>query len=409
MKIRIRRERWPIHQVRFWDLPNFIKILVGGYGCGKTYIGSLRAIYLSYLNSGLMGIFVSPTYAIAELTTIPTIKDILARMEVAYKFNQQKHLFWIPSWYGHIKIASGEDPISLKGGNMAWAGIDEPFVQRKEVFNEVDRRIRHPEATQKEIFMTGTPEELNWGYDLCMDDQDLYDVGFVYGRTADNEYIGGEEGDYYKRLYRSYSDDQRKAYLEGKFLNLLQGRVYKEFERDKHMRHVPFHDSFIISAGIDFNVDYMTAVIYYDMNGSIHFFDEIRLTNSNTFDLAERLSRKYPGIEVYPDPSGGARKSSSSKTDHQILRDFGFSVRSRPKVAVRDRVNAVNALLRNDLFSIEPNTCPWLVRDMERNTWKSGDINKDEAELTHAGDAAGYAIEYRYPVLTRGWAQVARA
>ena len=30
------------HQRAFLELPNFVKLLVGGYGCGKTHIGALR-------------------------------------------------------------------------------------------------------------------------------------------------------------------------------------------------------------------------------------------------------------------------------------------------------------------------------------------------------------------------------
>ena len=403
-EIIIRRTRWAEHQRKWWDLPNFMKLLVGGYGCGKTWIASLRAIYLSFLNAPIKGMLVSPTYGIAEMTTIPTIKDILAQMEVDYTYvGQPKNMFYIPLWNGHIKIASGDNPISLKGGNMAWAGIDEPFVQKRTVFEEAHRRIR-PVTENSELFMTGTPEELNWGYDLCMDTEGKYDIGYVYGKTEDNEFIGGKDGEYYQGLLKSYSEEQKQAYLEGKFLNLLSGRVYKEFDRDKHIFKLdnPVNSAgqklFRVKAGIDFNVDYMTAEIFWDMKTGVHFIDEIRLMNSNTFDLAEKLRDKYPGIEVYPDPTGSARRSAATKTDHQILRDYGFIVRSRKEVPVRDKVNSTNALLRKDACSIEPGKCHWLVRDWERNTWKSGDIDKSEVELTHASDAAGYAIEYLYPV-----------
>ena len=398
MKIRVKRTNWAEHQRTWWDLPNFIKILVGGFGCGKTWVGSLRAIYLSYLNSGILGMYVSPTFAIAELTTIPIIKDILSRLEQDYTYNQTKHIFHILRWDGFIKIASGDDPVSLKGGNMAWAGIDEPFVQKRLVFEEVQRRVRHPLAKHKEIFMTGTPEELGWGYDLCMNTEKNYDVGFVYGKTKDNLFLGGENGDYYKGLFAAYSEQQRKAYLEGNFLNLMQGRVYGEFDRDKNIYKLPRHEAFDICAGLDFNVDYMTAEIFYNMGSGVHFFDELRMANTNTFELAEKLRQKYANITIYPDPTGGARKTSSQKTDFEILKSYGYNVCARQRVEVRDRINAVNRMFRLKRASIEPGTCPWLVKDLERDVWKSGDIDKTEPTLTHAGDAAGYAIEYLYPV-----------
>lgn len=406
--IRIKRTNWPVHQIKWWDLPNFIKALIGGFGCGKTYIGSLKAIYLSYLHRGLFpgGMYVSPTYTMAEMTVIPTIQDLFHKMQIQYKYvGSPKNMFHVPLWDGHFKIASGDNPNSLKGPNLAWVGIDEPFIQKKMVFDEAQRRIR-PVRKDSEIFLTGTPEELNWGYDVCTNSEGKYDIGVVYGKTIDNKFAGE---DYYNMLWNAYSEEERQAYLEGKFLNLLHGRVYKEFDRSRHIIHLDYHPSFRLCAGIDFNVDYMTAEIFWDMKTGVHFIDEIRLANSNTFELAEKLKAKYPGIYVYPDPTGSARKSSSTRTDHQILREHGFVVLSKAYVPVRDRVNSANSLLRKDKFSIEPNKCPHLVRDLERNIWKSGDMDKSEAELTHAGDAAGYSVEYLYPIRKYGGGITARA
>lgn len=402
--IRIKREKWPPHQIKFWDLPNSIKILVGGVGCGKTFIGCLRGICLSYLNSGIPGMLVSQTYPKTEDIIVPTMKDILTNKMgmtsgIDYRYHETKHNLYIYPWDGLIKLRSGDDPDSLVGDNLAWAGIDEPFKQEKLVFDECRRRLRHPKTKVKELFMTGTPEALNWGFDICMNNEKKYDVGFVVGLTKDNQYnLPG----FYEELKASYSIEEQKAYLEGQFINLNVGQVYKEFDRYKHIKHVDFNSSFQIYAGVDFNVDYMTAEIFWYANNWIHFIDEIRLTHTNTFELAEKLKAKYPGINIYPDPTGGARKTSSDHTDHQILKDAGFTVRCRSRVEVRDKVNAVNSLLRKNCLSIEPGVCPWLIKDFERCIWKSGDIDKkSDVTLSHAADAAGYAIEYLYPVLKR--------
>ena len=66
-----------------------------------------------------------------------------------------------------------------------------------------------------------------------------------------------------------------------------------------------------------------------------------------------------------------------------------------------DRVNSVNRLLLNDWMSIEPERCPWLIKDLERNTWDQGDLSKKDPEQTHAGDAAGYPIYFLYPAIRR--------
>lgn len=388
------------HQRQWWELENFIPLLVGGYGSGKTYIGALKSIWLSYLNSSLPGQYVSPSYNMARKTIIPTLEEILLRSGLDYDFNQTRHEFRIFNWDGVIWIASGDDPDSLRGPNLAWAGIDEPFIQSQRVFEQMEFRVRHPEATLSCLFLTGTPEELNWGYSLAMNDQDKWDVGVVYGRTRDNFALPPERVAAWEA---AFDEDQRKAYLEGQFLNLLHGRVYKPFDRAKHLVAQPSQKSPpTVIAGIDFNVDYMTAEIAYRGPTWIHWFDEIRLPNANTYDLAAELKARHPGIRVYPDPTGSARKSSATQSDHEILRQAGFSVYARGQVPVRDRINAVNRLLRESWMTIEPGACPHLITDLERNTWRSGDIDKlTDPAMTHAGDAAGYPIEFLFPVVSK--------
>ena len=251
----------------------------------------------------------------------------------------------------------------------------------------------------REIFLTGTPESLNWGYDIATNDDKRYDVGVVRGKTKDNPYLPQE---YYDSLRRAYSPEMVRAYLNGEFVNLNKGLVYDEFKREINIKKMDYKN-LEICAGIDFNVDYMTAEIFAKGNGWIHYFDELRLKNSNSFDLADQLKKKYPNIVIYPDASGAARKSSSTKTDHQIFKDEGFRVKAEKKNPfVRDRGNAVNKLIRTGNLTIEPGTCSHLVKDFERLVWRSGDIDKvTDPTLSHASDAGGYPIAYEFPIRKR--------
>jgi hypothetical protein len=383
------------HQSLWWNLPNFIKLLIGGYGCGKTYIGALRAVYLSYMNQGYYGQYISPTFAIAKKTIVITLLDIFRRSHIDYNYNKTDHEFHIRNWDGRFWIGSGDDPNSLKGPNLSWAGIDEPFIQSKEVLDQMLARIR-PVTPTSELFLTGTPESLNWGYDVAMNEEGKYDVGFVAGRTKDNVYLGKS---YYENLYNAYTPEMREAYLEGKFINLNVGRAYKMFDRNKHIIHRDVH-GLSVCAGLDFNVDYMSAEIFARGNGWIHFIDEIRISNSNSYELSEALVIKYPGIYCFPDATGAARKSSSVKSDHQIFMDRGFILRAhRDNPAVKDRVNATNGMLMRGLITVEPGKCPFLVKDFERVTWDKGDLDQhSDPSLTHASDAGTYPIAYLYPV-----------
>lgn len=399
MKFKIKTANFLPHQKEWWYLDNFIKLLVGGYGCGKTYIGALRAIYLSYVNSGMPGMYVSPTFKMAKKTIIPTIKDIANRSGLRLRYNQTDAEFFIDNWGGHFWVGSGDDPDSLRGPNLAWGGIDEPFIQKIEVFEQMLARIRIKEAAQSELFLTGTPEELNWGYEIAMNDAGKYDIGVVRGLSQNNIHLPNT---YLQTLENAYTDEMKAAYLRGEFVNLTAGRAYKPFTRERHVIRKEV-SNFVIMAGLDFNVDYMTAEIFANGNGWVHFIDEIRISNSNSFELADKLKAKYPGIRVYPDATGAMRKSSSTKSDHQIFRDAGFNViANHANPRVMDRINAVNKLLLHDYMTIEPGQCKYLVTDLDRNVFKNGDLDKQsDLSLTHAGDAAGYPIAYLYPVRSR--------
>ena len=391
MKFKIKKDKMLPHQLQWWNLDKRIRLMVGGYGSGKTYIGALRSMFLSFVNAPTPGMYVSPTHSLAQKTIVLTLKEIFRRSDIDFTYNQQRGEFRIHNWDGIIWIGSGDKPDSLRGPNLSWAGIDEPFIQKREVFEQMIARVRHPDSNQSEIFLTGTPEELNWGYQL-INDQKL-DIGMVNASTLDNPYLPQE---YKDSLLAAYSKEQIDAYVHGKFVNLTQGRVYKDFDRDKHCMHRET-EGWEIGAGQDYNVDANTVVVFAYSKKEIHVFDEIRLNNSGTYDIAEKLKDRYPGIKVFPDSSGSARKTSSQKSDHEIMRQAGFQVLAPKKnPPVRDRVNAFNKILREERITFE--NCPNLIMDLERNVWRNGDIDKRDSEQTHASDAMGYAINWLFPV-----------
>jgi len=383
------------HQRTFWELPNFVKLLVGGYGSGKTRIGSLRSIWDCYINAPIPHLYVSPTYKQARKTVIVSIAELLDRSLIKYTYNKTNHEFYIKRWKGTIWIASGDDPDSLKGPNLATAGIDEPFIMQGEILNVVLSRLRHPDAKHRELFLTGTPEQLNWGYDLAQNIDGRYDLGTVIARTTDNIHLPPQ---FIRMLEKAFDDNQKAAYMDGRFVNLMVGRVYKYFETALSIVIRPKLEGYHYQAGIDFNVDNMMAEVFAVLDdGTVHFFEEIHLANSTTYELADKLHEKYPGITVFPDPSGRTRKSSSDATDFTILREKGFTVEARQSApSQKSRVNAVNKLLRERKLTV--GNCPRLIKDFEQVGWKSGEIDKSNEELTHASDSAGYPIEKLFPI-----------
>ena len=398
MKFRIKKDNMLKHQRQFWDMQNRIVLLIGGYGSGKTYIGALKSLYMSYLNSPIPGMYVSPSHQLATKTIIITLKELCNRADIDFTYNQQRSEFRFHNWDGVLWLGSGDKPDSLRGPNIGFAVIDEPFIQKREVFEQMIARVRHPEATKRQIFLTGTPEQLNWGFTLANDSS--IDIGVIQASTLDNPYL---PDDYKQNLLQAYSEEQIDAYVHGKFVNLTQGRVYKDFDREKHVIERPDlkNENLPIGIAMDFNVDAMSSEVFYIGSNWIHVFDEIRLKNANTYDMVEELVKRYPEAKIFPDSSGSARKSSAVASDHTIIRSHpGYSI-SAPKAnpPVRERVNSVNKLIRDDNFSCE--NCPNLIMDFERNVWHGGDVDKRDSTQSHASDAIGYGINRLFPARRR--------
>ena len=171
------------HQRDWWNSPAFIRALVMGYGGGKTLISGKRAISMARTNAPVPYMYVSPSYKVAKRTIIPTIKELLDGRKIPYRYNKSDFEFKIKAGKrtGIIWVGSGDVPDSLKGPNICGANIDEPFIQDKSVFDQILARVRDPRARIREITLTGTPEDLNWGFDICEgDDRHKYDIELIY-------------------------------------------------------------------------------------------------------------------------------------------------------------------------------------------------------------------------------------
>lgn len=401
------------HQREWWTSPNFVKALVTGYGGGKTFIGAKRAISVALHNAPIPFFVVSPTYKLARRTTISAIKLLLAGKETLlpdfrWRFLKQASEFEV-RYRGRtatIWIGSGEDPDSLRGPNVGAAWIDEPFIQDEEVLDQILARVRAPGAKQMEINLTGTPEELNWGYDICEGERvGDFDLALIQASTKQNLVVD-HDGRYSQRLESAYSDKAAEAYVDGKFVNLQEGLVYHAFS-DENIQEFedPGHELF---AGMDFNVNPMASAIWWRKGDHVHVMDEIELPNADTEYMCGYIKDAYRDKEgkcrvqaIYPDASGRSRstKAPGGKSDFYYIEQSGFEWRSKPaNPPIRDRENSVNGMLKAKdgvrRLTVSKK-CKRLISYFRKYIHEKKNKQK---EMSHLLDALGYGIAYEFPV-----------
>jgi hypothetical protein len=180
-----------------------------------------------------------------------------------------------------------------------------------------------------------------------------------------------------------------------------QGQVYYAYSKENQV-DCEINPNYPLILCVDFNVDPCIWEVAQEINGTVFVVDEIRQQNTNTPEMTKEYLTRYGNYStiVYGDSAGSAR-STAGKSDYAIMSEMGLrrQVLKKANPRVKDRVNAVNAMLCNAKGQrklLHSPRCTELKKDFQKVVWKGQDINKSDILRTHASDALGYFIEYEF-------------
>lgn len=391
---------------------------VGGLGSGKTkaLIVRLMAKKLQYPTNNI-GYYL-PTYDLVNTIAFPRWEEALSEAEIPYKTVKGITPMIRVENAGQIIMRTMDRPGRIVGYEVADSGVDEldtlPEKQAEEAWNKIVARNRQkkPNGDPNTIAVATTPEGFRFTYRTWhkKPPNDQYQI--IKASTYSN--ARNLPADYIKNLYDTLPPQQREAYLNGDFVNLTSGAVYPEYDRhengsnEKIISTETYKDALHI--GMDFNVMKMAAIVHVYRDGNPHAVAE--LTNvADTPTMIRIIKERSPGhqIFIYPDATGQARKSvNASLSDVALLRQAGFNVCVNPaNPFVRDRVLAMNVLLRQRRLRVNADRCPAYADALEKQAYdKDGEPDKSNG-FDHVTDAGGYFTVYRFPV-TGGGAGKAR-
>jgi len=375
------------------------KVVTAGRRFGKSVLG-LAFLLKGQMLEGENRWYITPTYRQGKITVWPTLKQIMRGR--GWKINETELSCTQSGVTIAIKGSDASD--SLRGAELSRVVLDEYAYQKSGVFEEVIYPMLT--TTNGEAMMIGTPDGFsnNNFYDYFIkgqgNDKDWKSWQF---KTVDGGFVSEEE------LELAKSNLDEKAYRQ-EFMASFEtaaNRAAWAFDREQNVK-VADELSMYKIIGIDHNVDYNTAVLacVYG-NGTVHYYDEIRQQNSNTEMLCKEMKERWKDVkEVYPDPAGSARSTTSHRSDHQIIKDYGYTVYAKKNhPSHRDRLNALNRKLKDATgkvqMTVDPK-CKYLIKDLEQvQRDRNGGIDKSNIELTHSLDAATYMIEYKWPIVQR--------
>lgn len=369
--------------------------------------------------------FVSPTHDQAKVQYRRLVGMLAPCWAVLKKKNQSELRIKLIN-DSEIQFKSGEVLHNLRGDALNGAVIDEVRDQDPDLWKQV---IRPMLATTKGwAAFVSTPN----GYDQFQEffERGGRDKGWwrMSAPSTISPFFTKEEAEEAKS---DMSEDEYAQEILAEFRDLQRGRAYGSFGDWNLKTQNPF-----CLVGQEFS-PYLPIELYMDFNvvplawtyGQFregrghHFFGEVflRQRTDTSEGIKEFISRfdwdkikSEHQVVLVGDASGNSAKTSAAgETDYSLIgkaldvagiRWTNMTPEANPKV--RDRVNTMNARLRNALGEVQctfnPETMPNTVKDFRRTTWKLGasailDPGKDRM-LGHLSDGVGYGICVRNPI-----------
>jgi hypothetical protein len=406
MKVLLKPPQWTV-----FSCDQRFRVLVAGRRFGKTYLAMVELCQAAW-KRGHMVWYVCPSYRQAKSILWKSLKE-MTREYWAKKPSETELRIELVSG-GIICLKGADNYDSLRGDGLDFLVLDEYASIAPEAFTEVLRPAL-ADRQGKALFI-GTPQGFNHFHELVENAEGRSDWKTFQFTTAEGGNVSPEE------LESATHDLDERTYRQeflASFENLGVGRAYFAFDRAHNVGNLVFDRRASLAWALDFNMNPMCSVLAQVYRGRVHVLEEMVLPDSNTLAACEELlsrTQKWNtggplNISVYGDATGEQHRTSASRTDWQIVKDFFGRYPDRYRASIRvpngnppvkDRINGVNALLRNHAGQhrlLVDSGYKSLIKDFEQVSWKTDphgnplvELDKSDPMRAHVSDAVGYLV-----------------
>lgn len=402
-------------QLRFWRSDKRFRAFVGGIGSGKTRAGCVEVLRQP---AGTRGAIVAPTYPMLRDSTLASFTDLARVFGILDEDAFNKSTMTMTLRNGtEILWRSCDDPDHLRGPNLGWFWLDEGALMPEEVFDIMIGRLREQPGRG---WITTTPKGFNWLHRVFQSDR-RPDYSLFHCSTDGNPFLTPE---FVESLRDKYEGAWARQEFEGEFVEWVDTPAYT-FSRPVNL--VPglrkqYRIDLPLVVCCDFNVRFMSWPVLQVIKGHPMVLTEITTVRNATIEaqvkrLRDAFAAHPAEVIFYGDAAGHNRTAQTAQSDYDLIR-LGMRGYSAPvdfrvpmsNPAPRDRINAVNRLLRGadqaPMLKIDAEECPELIADLLQVEWdKTGtrelqitDPKDERANRTHSSSGLGYWAWREYPV-----------
>lgn len=380
------------------------RVVIAGRRFGKTHL-SVREMAKFARFPKRKVCYIAPSYRQGKQTVWNDLKDKLSKHNWIKRVNESELTVTLRN-NSQIMLRSADNYDSMRGLGLDFVVFDEFADIAIETWTEVIRPALSDR--QGHAMFIGTPKGMgNWAKDLWDRGQDpthndwsSFQYTTLDGGNVTPEELESARQDLDERTFRQEYMATFETYAGAIYYSFDRSQLYDIAELTPEIA-----DNEVLHIGIDFNVNPMSAIVSVKRNEKLYIIDAIEIYGSNTKELCEEIKQKYGTRRryfAYPDASGGSG-STKGTSDHNILRQHGFDVRTPGRnPPVKDRIAAVNSALKssnNEIKLYINKRAKRLIECLEKQSYK-GDTRQPDKEsgYDHLNDALGYLTVYHFPI-----------
>ena len=389
---------------------------VAGFGSGKSHCMVNQAIIDAFTSPKALIYLHAPNYTLVRDVISTRLRERLTELNIKFTYNKtEMEIRPDHPQMGIFRLRSLDDPGKLVGYEAYRTHVDEldtlPLEKARDIWNQLCARTRQKltdvpvEEQQNRVCAYSTPEGFNFIYERWVTKKKPgYEM--VRATSYSNPAL---PDDYIQSLMDSYPENLARAYINGEFVNLASGTVYRSYDRFRNDSQEKVEGNEPLFIGMDFNIDHMAATVYVKRDNGWHAVDEI-FEIENTPKMCDEIRRRYPAnpIHVYPDRSGQNRRTvdEASRSDLTVLSGapYFFIIKELPNhrkknFNVKDRIMSANKAFEDKKVYINHVRCPTVANGLEKQAYDDQNKPDKSSSFDHQNDATTYFIVTEMPIV----------
>jgi hypothetical protein len=198
------------------------------------------------------------------------------------------------------------------------------------------------------------------------------DFFYLTALPSDNPFVTQDQWN----AWRTMDERYQRQFIEGDWTNFddKDNRFAYCYNRQKHVGKTELDKKREVYLSFDFNHDPITCAVFQHYNGWIYGVEQIKLGNSNIYDICDNIQAKYAGCMLLVTGDATGRATSALVKDNL---NYYTVIKSKLNLGINQlKVNTINPelsenrvlinyILHNSKLVLDKDRCAGLIYDLE--------------------------------------------